>query len=490
MSRLRNRLLVTLALVAAGDYLLFGHPAGCGVTLFALCIAGMAVLGARRRAEWPVFWCAVWLALALGATVEASILGRWLLLLLGWTIVAMALSPERESFLRGTRRGLLGGLASLLAGPKDAQLYLRSRTPRRELSLSTLGAYVLPVALVAVFAALIVPANLVLSRWTIAGFDRLRELLSFDLWRAVTPQRVLLWVGVGAIAYGLARYRPLRRRERPERAIAVVFPEDARQRNALRAALLTFGGLNALYLIANAVDVVYLWFSFELPEGMSHAEFAHQGAYRLMAAAALAAVTVTAVLPTGSARLAHRGLRILGHAFVVQNLFVLAAAARRLELYVEVYGLTRFRVAALLWMLLVAIGFALILVRIQRRLPVAFLFRTNAVSTVLLLAAVAVLDIDGFIAGWNVRQYERGAHPAVDVAYLERLDAGALPALARLVRSAESKSDRMVADRARDALRVRLDEEAAALSSWQSWTWRRAQAVARTSDITPTIARR
>ncbi|MEX0718997.1 MAG: DUF4173 domain-containing protein [Planctomycetaceae bacterium] len=490
MSRTWNRILVTLALVAAGDYFLFGHAAGCGVTLFALCVAGVTVAGARRKARWPLFWCAVWLAIALGASVEASPLGRCLLVTLGWAIVAIAFAPRGDSLLGGIARGVPGGFASLLAGPNDARLYARDGTRRPALALSTIGVYAVPIALLAVFAALIVPANLVLSQWTTAGFDRFRELLSSGLWDAITPWRVLSWLGIGAAAYGLLRFRPRRPRARREGALEIAFADDARQRNALRAALLTFAGLNALYLIANTVDLIYLWFAFELPEGMTHAQFAHQGAYRLIVAAVLAAVLVTAVFPTGSRRLAHRGLRFLCHAFVLQNLFVLAAAARRLELYVEVYGLTRFRVAALLWMSLVAIGFVLILIRTHRGLPVAYLFRTNAASTVLMLSAVAVLDIDGFIADWNVRQYERGAHRDVDVDYLERLDAGALPALARLARIAEAKSDWTVADRTRTALRVRLDEEQAALSSWRSWTWRRAQAVARTTAIAPAVAKR
>ena len=40
------------------------------------------------------------------------------------------------------------------------------------------------------------------------------------------------------------------------------------QRNALKACLLSFAGLNLLYLLSNAVDLFYLWFTFALPEGI------------------------------------------------------------------------------------------------------------------------------------------------------------------------------------------------------------------------------
>ena len=72
--------------------------------------------------------------------------------------------------------------------------------------------------------------------------------------------------------------------------------------------------------------------------------------------------------------------------------------ARRLLLYVEEYGLTQFRVTTALWMLLVAVGYLLILARIHGHRPIGFLFRTNTISTALLLSATAVLDVDGLVA--------------------------------------------------------------------------------------------
>ncbi|MCH8044590.1 MAG: DUF4173 domain-containing protein, partial [Planctomycetes bacterium] len=147
------------------------------------------------------------------------------------------------------------------------------------------------------------------------------------------------------------------------------------------------------------------------------------------------------------------------------------------------FGLTQFRVATALWMVLVAVGYLLILARIYGNRPVGFLFRTNMISTVLLLSATAVLNIDGFIADWNVRRYEVGKRVAVDVKYLASLEAGSLPALARLVDVASQNGDRPIAEHAARALQRRLGEEHLKLQSWQSWTWRRAESVRRAEAI-------
>jgi len=340
--------------------------------------------------------------------------------------------------------------------------------------------FALPAALVLVFAALIVPANRVLARWTVEMFDWTWNFVS-----QLSFSRALFWSVTGLGVYGLFRFRLGRRRTWPEAGPRARRPlDESARRNALTACLLSFAGLNALYLVANVVDIIYLWFSFELPAGMTLSQFAHQGAYRLIVAVVLAAATVTVFLPAGSSQLSHSKARALAYAFVAQNIVVLAGAARRLEFYVVDYGLTRFRVGVVLWLALVAAGFVLVAIRIRGKKPVLFLFRTNAATTLVLLATVALLDVDGLIADWNVRRYEltpaRASAPErdrIDIRYLGSLEAGALPALARLVVSAAEKGEPRTSRNARAVLGRRLAEEKARLESWQSWTWRRRSAV-------------
>lgn len=475
MVRLSVRLTVSALLVAAADLLTYGRYRGCGITVLSLLVAAAAWARWGRELARSGPWLILWLAVAFGASVEGSRFSVLLLFALGWTVLGMAHLTARPPLFDGIVRGFAGGLRSLTAAPADARRAML--IGRRRAGPLYVGSYLIPAALVLLFSLLIIPANVVLARWVTDAAEWLRDSLGH-----LTTGRCVFWLIAGAAAYGVMRFR-LGSRPRgtiwPREPLA---PADSAIRNALKACLLTLVGLNALYLLANVTDLAYLWLSAELPEGVTHAEYAHQGSYRLIVAVVLAALTLTSFFPTRSAQMESGRARGLAYLFVVQNLIVLAGAARRLELYVEAFGLTRFRVAVVFWLALVAIGFILVAVRTAARRPVRFLFETNAVATVLLLAAVSLLNIDGFIARWNVDRYAEGVHERIDLRYLRLLGPGALPSVRRLESVAEARGDRGLSRGAAGAYREMLAREREALQAWPSWTWRRAVSVERSRN--------
>ena len=153
---------------------------------------------------------------------------------------------------------------------------------------------------------------------------------------------------------------------------------------------------------------------------------------------------------------------------MAQNLVVLAGAVRRLALYADAYGLTRFRVAAGFWLGLVAIGLLLVGWRIARHRSLRFLLRANAASTVLVLSLWAVANVNGAVAGFNVDRHLRDPQRTVDLAYLRSLGAPALPALDRLARESKTPS----AARAANGLREQV--RAGQGGPWAAWSLRRA----------------
>ena len=481
MRSLAVRAAVAIVLIGVADYCLWDRALGCGVAVVALAAAAAALASYGGRLLRAPGWTLLWIALAAGACLDSSLIGQYLLITLGWTIVAIGLIGDRTSLLDGYLRGVVGGVRSLSAAPSDGRRYALVLLARRFGPVPPLWVMAIPLGLLLIFSALIIPANLILTQWTIELTEHVMDLLI----RAdeLPVRRILFWAIVGLTAYGLVRFRLGRHHREPRKPPIILRLDESMRRHAVLMALLSLAGLNLLYLLTNVVDFVFLWLLFELPEGVSYSQFAHQGSYRLIFAVVLAAVTVVVLLPKGSLQLDDRRARGLSYLFVAQNLFVLASGALRLLLYVEEFGLTQFRVATALWMVLVAVGYLLILARIYGNRPVGFLFRTNMISTVLLLSATAVLNIDGFIADWNVRRYEVGKRVAVDVKYLASLEAGSLPAMARLVDVASQNGDRPIAEHAARALQRRLGEEHLKLQSWQSWTWRRAESVRRAEAI-------
>jgi len=460
------RVCLVFVFVILSDVLLRTEAPGLGLAIFALALAATMALRYRVQLLRAGAWNAMWLVLAAGSAFDESVLGKTLLFALAWGILAYTLLPECDSVFTAFIQGTSSGLRSLGAGMADAQRSTRvneRQLARRNLHRMPLSVYFVPLALIGVFAFLLVPANLALAKWLNLAFESiLRFLADYNV------SRFLFWLTSGCVVYGMLRFRTSRRKitpVTPADRLAVPVNEQAME---LRACLLTFAGLNALYVLSNLSDILYLWLNVALPAGVTYAEYAHQGSYRLIVAVALAALTVTVFFRLNAPSLNNRTTRLLAYLFITQNLLVLAGACRRLGLYIDVYGLTRFRVAAFLWMLLVAIGFVLIVIKLARRRPLDFLLRWNTVATVLLLSVVALTDIDGAIANWNVARLEAGESGAVDLLYLRELGAGALPALQRLsLRPDETGTN------ATKVLALRTMEERQLQNRWQSWTWRR-----------------
>ncbi len=465
---------VAFAVVFAGfaDYLLYGHFLGAGLAVFMLLVGAAMIVRYRRRAARAMPWAALWLVVALGAALQPSALGAAVVILLGWSCVALAASAAGASLLTGAARGAFGALRAfvlpLIEAVRRSRLRLRFGTSASGKKYTPAWVAAVPVFLVAIFAVVMLPANLVIAKW-LGDIGRVLQ----DWLGALSVGRVFFWGVVGLEVFALMRFavpRLLRRLRLPA-------PRDwvgaTWRADELKAAVATFAALNVLYLAVNLTDAAYLWFALKLPAGLTYAEFAQRGSYRLIAAVVMAAVTLCVFFRVRALQSRNRVALALAYVFVAQNLLVLVGAARRLQLYVDVYGLTRLRVAAFIWMALVAVGFITIVVKLRGVRPFSFLLRANAASVAVVLAVVTLLDINGFIAGWNVERYERGMKASFDVAYIGRLGATAMPALARLTAVAD-------ADLARDAnawLRRSYSEAKEAREAWQARTLRTERAI-------------
>jgi len=75
-------------------------------------------------------------------------------------------------------------------------------------------------------------------------------------------------------------------------------------------------------------------------------------------------------------------IRPLVYVFVAQNVTLVASSILRLQLYVEFYLLTYWRIAAFVWMLLVAVGLVLIVMRIWYGHSNAWLVRKNLATLI------------------------------------------------------------------------------------------------------------
>ncbi len=236
---------------------------------------------------------------------------------------------------------------------------------------------------------------------------------------------------------------------------------------------------NLIFLVETTLDVIYLWGGRQLPAGMTFKEYAHRGAYPLIATALLAGLFVLLTFDWECEAKSWRLARALVYLWIAQNVLLTFSAGWRLRLLVNASNLTRLRLATSIWLALVSIGLLSLIWRILRRRDNQWLIRVNFTLAAVVIYACCFLNLDGFIADYNAaRCVEIATHGQVlGLSYLRDLGIESIPALERLSRTLDKPGRRQLARHFADELRARALGE---LADWRGWTWRRARIVHRT----------
>lgn len=326
-----------------------------------------------------------------------------------------------------------------------------------------LAPLILPAAAVLLFGLLFIWANPVIEDFA-ASLSTGGSL--FDV---LTPERLLLWAFTSMIVWSLLR------------ASAIYLPKGASYEAeridgrivrlfSVQSVLTALVLCNAIFAVQNGLDITYLWAGETLPNGMTHAQYAHRGAYPLILTALLAGAFVLVALRRGAATEHDRRIRALIHLWLAQNVFLVASAMLRTLNYIEDYSLTWLRLSALIWMGLVACGLILIVARILAGKPGRWLINANALAAVGILYVLAFVNLSGIIADYNVRHARDvgGRGQFLDMSYLAELGPAALPALDWFITRLRDAPQAGTAAQFRKELYAEL---ALKQNDWRTWTW-------------------
>jgi hypothetical protein len=461
-----------LALAVVADLLFWGHDVGSTLGAFGLLLTLVATAAhpaARRDAK------AGW---ALAAATVLAIVLAWAPGSLAWLLFWVALSlavllPRATRFDDAWRwsQRLIAQAAVGLFGPwlDLARARKAGRTTRTWNWRGLVPLLALPVVGGAIFLALFAAANPVIGR---ALSSLSLPAFGLDLF-----WRIVFWLATATLAWGVLR--PRRRRVLPLGATRPAVDLAGVSVASVTLSLIVF---NALFALQNGLDAVILWGGAGPPAGLTLAEYAHRGAYPLIATALLAGLFVLVALdprmPTAKVPL----IRVLVVLWVGQNLFLVASSILRTIDYVQAYSLTRLRIAALVWMGLVGLGLVLICWRMLRGKSGAWLINANAAAALLALTASCVVDLDAVAAAWNVRHAREvgGRGPELDVCYLYNMGSSALVSLVALERRSTSPelTDRVAWVRERGLIDLRAQQ-----GDWRAWTMRDALRLARVEAL-------
>ncbi|MEG9546793.1 MULTISPECIES: DUF4153 domain-containing protein [Streptomyces griseus group] len=395
-------------------------------------LGGLALLAipALRDAGWPTF-LAVASALALGSlALHGS--RSWLGVLVGSLGLFDSVVPGIIWGVRGIRARADGSRARWGAALRTTAVAL---------------------VLLVVFGTLFASAD--------AAFADLLGSLMPDASIGEGPWRIFLFaLGLaGALAAAYAAAAPVRWDG------LTVRPGKPRGRAEWALPLMVLNLLFAAFITLQLVVLLGGYEKVRAETGLDHAEYARQGFWQLLWATLLTLLVIALALrwaPRGGSRDRTLVRAVLG-TLCALTLVVVASALRRMDLYVEEYGLTRLRisVAAMeLWL-----GVVLILILAAGVFGARFLPRAIAVSAAAGVLAFGLLSPDGLIAEQNVQRFENSTSTAIDIDYVKDLSADAVPALDRLPEPERSC-----------ALRIIQNEVLHADTPWYATSWGEARA--------------
>ncbi|WP_093820561.1 DUF4153 domain-containing protein [Streptomyces sp. PpalLS-921] len=406
--------------LAAGllSALLLGDGLGLNLLFVAVAAALAAYFAARaagrRLRPWTAVWAVGGLALLAVPALRDAGWPSFLALVSALALGSLALHGSRG--WPGVLFGSWGLCASVSRGVRWGWRGVRDRADdsrgRVRTAARTTG---VAVVLLVVFGALFASAD--------PAFADLLSGLTPDLGIGDSPWRAVLFVlGLfGALAAAHTAAAPVRWDG------MTVRPGPARKRAEWAVPLIVLDLLFALFVGFQLVVLLGGYDKVLEETGLTRSAYARQGFWQLLWATVLTLVVIAL-----ARRWAPRGGRhdrtlvrsVLG-VLCVLTLVVVASALRRMDLYVEAFGLTRLRIsvaAVELWL-----GVVLVLILVAGVFGARLLPRAVAVSAAACVLAFGLVSPDGLIAEQNVHRYQE--RKAIDIDYLRELSADAVPAL-------------------------------------------------------------
>jgi hypothetical protein len=462
-ARIRVATLWCVLATALLSALLLGDGLGLNLVIVAVPAALAAYSAARpagrRLRPWTLVWALGGVALLAVPTLRDAGLPTFLAVVSAVALASFALHGCR-SWL-GVVFGPLGLLGSIRPGLVWGWHGLRDRADgSRGRWVPMVRTAVVALVLLIVFGGLFASAD--------AAFAGLLGDLTPDVSVADGPWHFVLFVLglLGALGAARTAAAPLRWDR------ISVAPGRARNRMEWALPLVV---LNLLFAAFIAVQLAVLFGGYDkiLQEtGLTYSEYARQGFWQLLWVTLLVLLLIGLALrwaPRDGAKDQTLVRAVLG-VLCALTLVVVAAALRRMDLYVDAYGLTRLRitVAAMeLWL-----GLVIVLILAAGALGARWLPRAVAASAAAAVLAFGLLSPDALVAEKNVQRYE--SSQKIDIEYFQELSADAVPALNRLPEPLRSCALRGIA---RD-----LDDRA---DPWYatSWAERRARGILQKTKI-------
>lgn len=211
-------------------------------------------------------------------------------------------------------------------------------------------------------------------------------------------------------------------------------------------------------------------FTGVLPQDFSYAEYAREGFFQLCAVSFINLMVIIAIVLFIKRKDGKTSplLKILTTVFCIFTLVLISTAIAKLVMYIDTYGLTQKRVYAMWLMVLIAVVFIIVAMgRFATRIKTVW---ASLLACVVLFTALALSNVNGVIAEYNVDRYLDGTLDTVDLEAMDRLGDAAIPSLVHLAeeldeRRAEGKA---IPEEMFENLNVKLESRAMHIDNYEN----------------------
>lgn len=431
---------VRVLLVFAVIFAFLFHRQGLGLNLiiFETLLFGWFAFSKQLKLqtffERLVFAC---LFLTLGFTLlHHSIWSYFIHFSVVFLYIGVMIAPKLRSLLNALGMSFSNIILSYgeLFRNKEDDPVEHHKESKRSFQFKRLRFYIIPIAIIILFATLYGLANPEFGAYVDAVLGEVYQSLTY-----LIKNIDFLWIFTFLLGLIVCIFLLMRKKNEilEERDIEAqddkIRVKVKRSRttmtglkNEYRAGIFLFGGLNLLLLLMNIMDIDRVWFNFEF-EGQYLRQFVHYGTIVLIVAIMLSIVLVLTFF-RGNLNFYKKNiwLKRLCYLWLGQNAILAISAAVRNFYYIQHYSLAHKRIAVMFFILLVLYGLYSVFVKIRDTRSNFYMLRKNAVAWLVVLTVSSGFNWDRIIAKYNFSR-EDGAFVHLD--FLYTLSDSALPHL-------------------------------------------------------------
>jgi len=462
-SKINGKIILCILLVILADFLFYQQPYGWTFSIFGfITLLSILLRNNKKLSDYSIFskYIIVLTSLLLLSLTEN--LSPLSVCMSSLALITVALSDNKKwqnnsiEWLFRIQRFIIASPLRIFFDISKNKRFHRSTQNNRQVTIRN---WLLPITFSIIFIFLFADANPIIDKY-------LKAIELSHLSDKISGERIFFWFLFTVLCWAIIRLKINTQKRKTNflpiktstTLISYLFSEEA----ILRSLII----FNILFFAQNIMDIKYIWAGVKTPQGVSMAKYAHEGAYTLVITAILAAIFATISYKNNNNRL----IKWLISIWITQNIFLVISSIDRTITYIDKYSLTYLRVAALIWMAIIALGLAYIILRILWNKSSLWLININIITVLSILYASCFVNFGYFIAQYNI-QSSFDSPNKLDVYYLNNIGLSSLPAikLAKEKVNYESLTFRKL-ENAEHALKYKLNRE---LSNWRSWTFRK-----------------